>query len=117
MSFDSQRDARIATLEAALQQIIWQADADDSGSVTAATIAQAALQGEIRVVAREQDDARRQALLFVADDLRQCAERHVKSAGIESRRLYRKHLLDTARVLNERADLYAQESRPSGERV
>jgi hypothetical protein len=75
------------------------------------------LKGEIRVLTRERDDARRQALLFVADDLRQCAEAHVKSAGIESRRLYRKHLLDTARVLDERADFYAQESRPSGERL
>jgi hypothetical protein len=68
------------------------------------------LKGEIRVLTRERDAARRNALLFVADDLRRCAEAHVRSASIEGRRLYRKHLLDTARVLDERADFYQQEA-------
>jgi uncharacterized protein YbjQ (UPF0145 family) len=68
------------------------------------------LKGEIRVLTRERDDARRQALLFVADDLRRAAEAHLKSAAIEGRRLYRKHLADTAHVLIERATFYEQQS-------
>jgi hypothetical protein len=61
------------------------------------------------------DWARRQAgeaqtLLFVADDLRRAAEAHLKSADIEPRRLYRKHLTETANVLIERAEFYEQQS-------
>lgn len=66
------------------------------------------LKGEIRVLTRERDAARKQALLFVADDLRRAAEAHLKSAAIEGRRLYRKHLTDTATVLIERAAFYEQ---------
>lgn len=66
------------------------------------------LKGEIRVLTRERDAAKRQTLLWVADDLRRAAEAHVKSAAIESRRLYRKHLYDTAAVLIERAAFYEQ---------
>lgn len=66
------------------------------------------LKGEIRVLTRERDAAKEQALLFVADDLRRAAEAHIKSAQIEGRRLYRKHLLETADVLIERAEFYEQ---------
>jgi hypothetical protein len=68
------------------------------------------LKGEIRVLTRERSAAKEQALLFVADDLRRAAEAHLKSAAIEGRRLYRKHLTETAHVLLERAEHYEKMS-------
>jgi hypothetical protein len=53
-------------------------------------------------------EMKRQTLLFVADDLRRTAEAHLKSASIEGRRLYRKHLIQTANVLIEHATSYEQ---------
>jgi len=64
------------------------------------------LKNEIRVLTKERDYIRRQTLLFVADDLRRVAEAHFKSAGIEGRRLHRKHLNDIGKVVLERAVYY-----------
>jgi hypothetical protein len=64
------------------------------------------LKGEIRVLTRERDAVRKETLLFIADDLRRVAEAHFKSAGIEGRRLHRKHLNAIGNVVLERAVYY-----------
>jgi hypothetical protein len=68
------------------------------------------LKGEIRILTRERDNAKEQALSWVADDLRRAAEAHIKSIGITEKRIERKHLTQIADVLLERARYYEQQS-------
>lgn len=68
------------------------------------------LKGEIRILTRERDKAKEQALLWVADDLRRAAEAHLKTVGITEKRIERKHLTQIADVLIERAKYYEQQS-------